>query len=138
MRDANLLRARRQFAGEIGGHGARASCGKAHIVDHTLPLSLRIQHLNVGRDGLQSGLRRGIHAVGGEIFHLAVHQQPERPAVVWLTQIERDCVRLGESRKLSQREIPKITMRQQIRQNIMAMLIPRCGRRTRRRGSPQP
>ena len=40
-------------------------------------------------------------------------------------------MRLGESLKLRQREIANITMHQQIRQNIMSMLVPRPGRRPR-------
>ena len=60
-----------------------------------------------------------------------MQQQPQGPAVVRLTQIERQRVRLGESLKLRQREIAKVTMRQQIGQHVVSMLVPRRSRRTR-------
>ncbi len=52
-------------------------------------------------------------------------------AAVRLAQIEHQAVRLGETLKLRQRKIADITMRQQIGQHTVAMLIPRARGRTR-------
>ena len=44
-----------------------------------------------------SRLRRGVHAIGGVIFDLAVKQQPELAALVGFAEIEFDTVQLGEA-----------------------------------------
>ena len=97
-----------QLAGEVGGHGARAAGGEAHVIDHAHPLAVRIvQRFHIRRDCLHAGLRRGVHAVRGKIFDFAMQQQPQRAAAVRLAQIERQTVRLGKALKLRQREIAK-------------------------------
>ncbi len=53
-------------------------------------------------------------------------QQPQRAAVVSLAQIEREAVRLGEALKLRERKIAEVTVRQQIGENVVAVLVPRC------------
>ena len=75
-RDANLLRARRQFSAEVHGHGARTAGGEAHIVDHTHPLAVCLERFDRGRDRLYTGLPRGVHAVSRKVFHFAMQQQP--------------------------------------------------------------
>ncbi len=44
----------------------------------------------------------GVHAVRGEVFDFAVHQQPERTSVIGLAEVERERMRLGESGELRQ------------------------------------
>src|SRR5580704_15280385 len=113
-RDPNPLRARGQLPCQVGGHSSRPTGRKAHVVDDTNPLSLGVERLDVRSDGLDSGLRCSVHAVGGVIFDLAVKQQPERPTGVRFAEIEFERVQLGETRKLSQAKITKVAMRQQM------------------------
>ena len=100
--DANAPRARRKFAGEIGGHGARAAGGKSHVIDHADPLffplsARRNQRFDIRRNRPQVRLIGGVHAGRRVIFDLAMHQQPQRAAAVWLAKIKFQAVRLGES-----------------------------------------
>ena len=93
-RDANFPRACGQLARKIGGHGARTARGKAHVIHYALPCPARIfliweQGFHIRRHRFHSRLRRGVHAVRRKIFDLAMQQQPQRPAVVSLAQIER-------------------------------------------------
>ena len=101
-RDANLLCAERQLASEVACHRARAASGESHIVHDALPGSVVAQCFDVGRDRLEFGLSGGVHAVGGEVFDLAVHEQPERAPFIGVAEIEREGVRLGESGELRQ------------------------------------
>ena len=82
---ANLLGPQRKLAAEIGSHRARTASGETHIIHHTLPFSIRAESFYVGRDRLQLCLRGRIHAVGREVLDFAVHQQPERAAIVRLS-----------------------------------------------------
>ena len=75
-RDANLSRARRQLAGEVGGHGARAAGWESQIIDDALPLAVFAEGFRIRRDRFHAGLRCGIHAVRSEVLDFAVHQQP--------------------------------------------------------------
>ena len=108
--DANLLCATRKLAAEVGCHRARASGGETHIVHDALPGSVVAQCFDVGRDRLEFGLGGGVHAVGGEVFDLAVHQQPKRASFIGVAEIEREGVRLGESGELRQLEIAEETV----------------------------
>src|SRR6202044_3272917 len=59
--NANLPRAQRQLATEIGGHGSRPARGKAHVVSHALPLPVRVfliwkQRLHIRRNRFDSRL----------------------------------------------------------------------------------
>ena len=140
-RDANLPRARRQLAGEIGSHSARAPSGKSHVIDHAHPLAVRVvfishrfipdQRFHTRRDRLHTGLRRRVHAVRRKVFDLAMQQQPQWAAAVRLAQIEDQAVRLGKALELRQREIAEVAMRQQIGQHIVAVLVPRSRGRMR-------
>ena len=88
-----------------------------------------IERFDVRRDGLDSGLGRGIHAGRGVIFDLSMQQQPERPAAIGFAEIEFETVHFGEACKLGQAEIAEVAMRQQIREHVVAVLIVRrCGR----------
>src|SRR5215469_18587951 len=72
-----------------------------------------------------------VHAGGSEILDLAVHQQPERTSAIWLAKIESQTMRFRESGERQQFEITEITMRQQIGEHVVAVLVPCPTRRTR-------
>ena len=59
-----------------------------------------------------------------------MHHQPERAAAIGFAEVEFEGVRLGEALELQDIEIAKVTMRQQVGQNIVTMLVPRARRRT--------
>ena len=80
---------------------------------------------------MHAGLRRGIHAVRRKIFHFAMQQQPQRTAAIRFTEVKHKAMRFGESLKLRQSKIAKVTMREQIGQHIVSMLVPCAGWRTR-------
>ena len=134
-------RADGQFAAEIGGHGARPASGESKVVRHAYPLRVRIvplrvvpfgnQGFDIRRERLQVRLIRRVHAGRGKVFDLAMQQQPERPAMIRLAQIEFQTVRLGESHERENFEIAEIAMRQQIRQHVVAMIVPGASWRTR-------
>ncbi len=123
----------RQFAGEVGRHGARAASGESHVVDDALPFAIRTESFDVRRDGLQPGLIGGVHAGGGEVFDFAVHQKPERAAAIRFAEIEFQAVQLGEAREREQIEVAEVAMREQIGQNVVPVFIVRgCWRMQRR------
>ena len=127
--DANLLGALRQLAREVRSHGARAAGGEPNVIDHAGPLPVCAQCFHVGRDRMHARLRCGVHAIRGKIFDFSVHQQPERAATISFAEIERERVRLGEALKLSEREVAEVVVRQQILQDVVAVLIEcSCGR----------
>ena len=66
-----------------------------------------------------------------------MQQEPERASTVRLPKIECKSMGLGEAGKLGQSEVAEIPMSKQIRQNIVAVFVPRSGWRTRGRGSAQ-
>ena len=118
------------LSGQIGGHGAWAARGKTHVVHHADPFSIGVLRFHVRRHGLDAGLGRGIHAGGGEVFDFAVHQQPERAAVIGLAEIQFQRVHLREALERLGLEVAEITMRPQVRQHIVVVLVPGAGRRT--------
>ena len=118
------------LSAEIGGHGARTARGKAHVVDHADPFPVRVLRLDVRSDGLNAGLVSGIHAGRGEVFDLAVHQQPERTAAIGFAEIEFEAVRFGKALEALQLEIAEVTVRQQIGQDVVAVIVPRSRGRT--------
>ena len=97
----------RKLAGEVGGHGARTAGGKSHVVDDALPFAICAERFDVGRDGLQSGLVSGVHAVRGEVFDLAVHAAARAGRRVGLAEIEFEAVSLGESLERDSSKSPK-------------------------------
>ena len=72
----------------------------------------------------------GVHAVGAEVFDLAVEKQPERAAAVGFAEIEFETVQIGKAQELSHAEITDVAGRQQIgergsRHAQMASAVPR-------------
>src|SRR5690242_17334227 len=116
------------MSAEVGNHSARKAGGETHIVDHAMPFPFRVERLHIGRDGLYARLIGGVHSSGGEIFNLSVQQQPECPTTIWLAKIQFEAVQLGEAFKWKQFKIADVAMRLQIRENVVAMVIPRAGR----------
>ncbi len=92
-----------------------------------------VERFDVRRDRLDTRLVGRVHAGGGEIFDLAVQQQPERTAAIGLAQIEFETVHFGEAGERQQFEITEVAMSQQIGQHVVTVLIMRRGRRTRHR-----
>src|ERR1700751_2583508 len=98
--DANLFCSLWELSCEVGRHGARAARRESHIINYSLPVSVGGLGFDVGSNRLEFRLGCRVHAVGGEVFDFAVSQNPQWATVVWLTQIERESMRLGESGKL--------------------------------------
>ena len=84
--DANPPSPWRQLAREIGRNGARSACGETHVIDDAHPSAIR-ENLHVRRDRFDLGLVGGVHAGGGEVFRLAMHQENERAATIGLAEI---------------------------------------------------
>ena len=80
--------------------------------------------LHIRSEGLQSCLVCSVHAGGGEVLNLAVHEQPERSTTIRLAKIEFQRMRFGKAFELQHLEVSDEAMRQQIRQNVMSMLVP--------------
>ena len=55
------------------------------------------ERFDVRRNRFALRLASGVHAGRGEVFDLAVHQQPQRAAAIGFAEIECERVRLGES-----------------------------------------
>ncbi len=79
-RDANPPRARREDAGEIGGHRAIEAGGEADVVLHPHPAPVRQLRVERGHHRGHVGLVRGEDGRGGEVIGEARHEQPHRPA----------------------------------------------------------
>src|SRR5208282_1422690 len=134
--DANTARARRKLAGKVGGHGARAAGGESHVIDDANPFCLRVISgrdlgFDIRRKRPQVRLIGSVHASRGEIFDLAMHQQPQWTAAVGLTEIKFQAVGLGKSHEWKHLEVAEIAMREQVGKHVVLVLVPRAGGRTR-------
>src|SRR5437868_15483185 len=95
--NTNFVRAWFDLAGEVDGNRSWQSRGKAHVVDHALPASIRFLRLDVwGRDS-EVRLIGGVHRVGSEVLGKAIEQQMKRPRRVPLAKIENQRLRLADS-----------------------------------------
>ena len=73
----------------------------------------------------------GVHAGGGEVFRLAMHQENERAATIGLAEIEFEGVRLREAVERQEFEITEILVLAQGWDQIVSVLIPCGGRQLR-------
>ncbi len=84
------------LSAEIGSHSARAACGEAHVIHDPNPFPVCILRFDVRRDRFDASLVSGKHAGSGEIFNLAVHEQPERAAAIRFAQIKLQAMSFGK------------------------------------------
>ena len=157
--DADSRRADGQFPAEIRCDRPRQACREAHVVGDTYPFlclcgsdipvraSLCRAHFvgqecpthmavtnfcfHIWRCRLDPCLRSGIHSGRGEVFDLAVHQQAQRPSAIRLAKIKDQAMRLSEAFKRQQIELANILVSQQIGEQIVSLVVPCSGGRSR-------
>jgi hypothetical protein len=97
--EADAMRPGGHAAGEIDHDGALKARGETCIVEDALPRAVGHFGFNVGRDGLDAGLPRGVERGGAEVVDVAGHEQLERGVRVDRTKVERERVQDWRSRR---------------------------------------
>src|SRR5207248_4263633 len=120
-----------QLAAQIRSHRARAASRESQIINDFLPSAVWTKRFDVRRDSLNASLICRIHPSCCEVFNFTVQQQPERPATIRFAQVEFETVQLCETLKRRRLEVAEISMRKNVGQNVMPVLVPCASGRAR-------
>ena len=126
--DADALRVGGEFVGEVDDDGARKAGGEAHVVDDALPCAVGELRFDVGRDGREAGLPRGVHGAGGEVFDEAVQEEMQRARGRPWAEVEREGVLVGEAREGEVGEVLDVGVVDgaELGERVVAVVVP-CG-----------